>query len=296
MTDEKKKLTDILRADGSIIVNKNLARNIGLEAAIMYSEIVSKQYYFADRGQLTPDGFFFNTVENMEKDTTLTDHKQRRAIKLLCALGLIKHRNKDMPQKRYFKVVFNEELIFNMLESQEISQLLKNLRFNSQKIKELILKEFKGNNTNPNNTNPTILSTGSFSSEDKKTSSSKSPLLSFEDFLKAYNVASINCLNESELSEAISFVRYFLDSYRRVFDKDHMSLKPETWVEVLETLFIVEDDYYPGKPIKVERSDLENMADHYFNKQYQEDCNYCITHFNNPGIKKVNYYEAADYE
>ncbi len=278
--DEKKRLlTDILRADGSIIVNKKLARNIGMEAAVMFSEIVSKQHYFTERGQLTDDGFFFNTVADMERDTTLTDHKQRKAIKLLSALELIEHKNRDMPQKRYFKVTVNEETLINVLESQEIQQFLKNLRINSQKIKDLILKKFKGNNTNtPNNTNPTIRSTGSSPPETPRS-------ISFKDFFSNW-----------EVSEDIEMaITYFLNQYESQIGKSHVNMKPETWQQVVDTILYVEDERL-NKAMDIDAESIENMTDHYFKKISLEKYkvkNICITHFNNPKIKKVNFYESA---
>lgn len=94
-------IINFIRADGSIVVNKNLARNIGIDCAIMYSEIVSKYLYFHERGQLTEDGYFFNTVDNLEFDTCLSSYQQREAIKKLQKYGLIKVDRRGLPAKRY---------------------------------------------------------------------------------------------------------------------------------------------------------------------------------------------------
>ena len=271
-------LTDLLRADGSIIVNKKLARNLGVEAAIMYSEIVSKYYYFAERGQLTEDGFFFNTVEDMQKDTSLTDHKQRKAIKILSALGLIEHRNREMPQKRFFKVNFDAELINYCLESQEIQQFLNNLRINSQKIKELILKKMEGNNTNLNYLKSIILTTGIAPEKTEQP-------VSFNSFLKTCG----QVCSEVEIS-----IKYFLTKYEQVRQEKHMNLRPSVWADIVDSFLFVEER--PGDYMDLCYSSIKGMTNHYFKKSYQEGCNYCITHFNDPGIKKVNYYEAAYYD
>lgn len=81
-------LINLLRSDGSIIINKRLAHNIGLNEAIMYSELLSKYKYFAEKHELQDDGYFFNTVDNMHKDTALSDYQQRKAICNLEKLGL----------------------------------------------------------------------------------------------------------------------------------------------------------------------------------------------------------------
>lgn len=141
-------ILDLLRSDGSIIVNKKLARSLGIDAAIMYSEIISKQKYFEDRNQLTEDGFFFNTVENMQEDTTLSKDKQLRAIKVLKRHGLIQQSNRGIPQKRYFKVVENEIIIRRALEGQQLSQ---NTTTKSRKTKQIDSVKTDSNNTNYNN-------------------------------------------------------------------------------------------------------------------------------------------------
>ena len=127
MTDTIMKTIDILRSNGgSVIVNKNLARSIGMDAAIMYSELVSKFHYFAEKGQLTDDGYFFNTVENMKVDTTLTDYQQRKALVKLVKLGLVQQVNRGTPQKRYFRLDCDEEHLKNIMAKGETNHYSKN--------------------------------------------------------------------------------------------------------------------------------------------------------------------------
>lgn len=72
-----------------------------------------------------------------------------------------------------------------------------------------------------------------------------------------------------------------------------MKLKEGTWQQVVNTLFYLYID--KSNCIELDGESMEIMIDHYFNKEYQEGCNYCITHFNNPDIKKINFYESAYY-
>ena len=104
---------DLLRADGSIIVNKKLANAIGLNEAVLYSELLSKYKYFKDRERLTDDGFFFNTVDNLEQDTTLTGKQQRPCIKRLEKLQLVEMSIRGLPSKRYFKINCDTNIILN---------------------------------------------------------------------------------------------------------------------------------------------------------------------------------------
>jgi hypothetical protein len=116
----------ILRADGSITTNKNLIFGIGLNEAIIYSELLSRYYYFEDKGQLQDDGSFFNTIDDLYLGTGLGDRAQRTAIKNLNKLGLLAVKNKGVPPKRYFKINFDNEVISHYLnKGKEIIQAKK---------------------------------------------------------------------------------------------------------------------------------------------------------------------------
>ncbi len=139
-------MIDLLRSDGSITINKRLIKSIGLITAVIYSELLSKYYYFEERNMLTDDGYFFCTVKDMKESTSLTDHQQRQAIKKLMDLKLVDIQVRGVPAKRYVKIVFDENIIEKCLQSPTESQFLKNLRTSTKEIQELY------NNTN-NNTN-----------------------------------------------------------------------------------------------------------------------------------------------
>jgi len=143
-------LIELLRSDGSIIINKTLAKNIGLNETIIYSELLSRYCYFNNRNELTADGYFFNTVKDLEDGTTLNDYSQRKAIKKLEELGLIKCDKRDIPAKRYFKIIDDTQVIVKYLKNEG------SLRTSSLKFKELDIENFEPNNTNINNTNKTI--------------------------------------------------------------------------------------------------------------------------------------------
>lgn len=105
-------ILDLLRADGSIVVNKKLAHQIGLETAAIYSELVSLFQYWSKREELVDDSkekspqakWFFVTIENLEENTTLKRSKQDKAIKKLKELGLIETKQMGLPKKRYFTI------------------------------------------------------------------------------------------------------------------------------------------------------------------------------------------------
>jgi len=109
-------LYDLLRADGSIVINKNLIFAIGNNESIIYCELLSKYSYFNIREELTEDGFFFNTVDDLYLSTGLNEKPQRSSIKKLKEIELIDYKVMGMPPKRYFKITDDADTILELLE------------------------------------------------------------------------------------------------------------------------------------------------------------------------------------
>ena len=160
---------DLIRADGSIVINKNLIFSLGMNEAIIYTELIAKQIYFDTRENFTKDGYFYNTVDNLLLDTGIGEKAQYSAIKNLQDFELIEYKIKGMPPKRHFRVVDNPHLLLNYIENgREKRKLLEEklrqsagtskLRLlggiNNSKREELITPNGSVNNTKPNNTKP----------------------------------------------------------------------------------------------------------------------------------------------
>jgi hypothetical protein len=133
---------NLLRSDGSIVINKALMQAIGINEAIIYCELLSRYGYFQSRQQLTEDGFFFNTIEDLQSATTLSGYQQRKSISTLIQIGLIDMQVKGIPPKRYFKIVDNMELLISLLSQNNGESS------NNEETKQLKVKELDGNNTN----------------------------------------------------------------------------------------------------------------------------------------------------
>lgn len=103
---------DLIKSTGYITVSKELAREIGLHESMILSELISQYEYFKNRGELNHEGYFYCTIDKMEKQTTLTRELQDKAIKNLIKLNLIKKEIKGLPAKRHFKI--NEQEIFKL--------------------------------------------------------------------------------------------------------------------------------------------------------------------------------------
>ena len=129
-------LNSLCGSDAHWSVNKKLAKIIGIESAILLADLLSKGAYFQNKNELDEDGYFFNTRENIENDTTLTPHKQRSCIKILVDLGLLETKEKGIPKKTYYRIVNDK--------------LLKILTTGSEKIKQLDVKKFNINKNKDN--------------------------------------------------------------------------------------------------------------------------------------------------
>jgi hypothetical protein len=103
----------LLSSSAFIVLNKELARQVGLKEAVLLADLISKEEYFIANGMT--DGWFFNTEANIYKDTTLTAYQQRKCLTTLKKEGLIEVKRKGIPAKQYFKI--NEQLVVKFLNN-----------------------------------------------------------------------------------------------------------------------------------------------------------------------------------
>ena len=165
----RERITELLRSDGSIIINKKLAWALGINASILYSELVSRRDYFKKKGKLDKEGYFYNTIEDLKAGTTLSRYEQDPAIRKLIKLKLIDKKIKKWPGKRYFKIkcgkVAYNQLRFLLLKDFTVCEKTTNREGKRADIEEkeapvckkttnLVCKKTTNctNNTNLNNT------------------------------------------------------------------------------------------------------------------------------------------------
>ena len=251
------KINDILLKSGSIIVNKNLVRNIGLDAAIFYSELCSKYKYFCQKKKLDKDGYFYNTVENMKNDAFLSDYRQRKAIKKLKELGLIYYQRRSIPERgisalRYFKVNMDYDCIARLTKN--LSN--QNLNNCASKFKDTNLKKLDSNNTNPNNTN----------------------------ILNGMVIQDNHTVN---LNQYIESINYYLERYQEHMNCPHPILKKEKWLKVIGKM----QDFGEESGIDVPQ-DFNRLIDSYFENDFPNyPCDQNILHFTSGKIMLNRFYE-----
>tara|TARA_R100000152_G_C6781427_1_gene215892 strand:+ start:2249 stop:2908 length:660 start_codon:yes stop_codon:yes gene_type:complete len=129
-------MKSLLSSTSFLIVNKRLAKRVGLKEAILLSDLISKEQYFIENKMLD-DGWFYNTSKNIEQDTTLSRHKQSVAIKNLIKEGFIKTDLRGVPATLHFKIMENK--IVNFLKT----RIEKNTKLDVKKLKTNNNKEIK---------------------------------------------------------------------------------------------------------------------------------------------------------
>ena len=100
-------LVSMIASNNYIVVNKQLARALGLEEAVILGELASQMEYWQQRGELK-GGYFYSTIENIKDSTTLSDKRQRSALNALKEAGIIDVKLAGMPAKRYIRINENQ--------------------------------------------------------------------------------------------------------------------------------------------------------------------------------------------
>jgi|TARA_R110000744_G_scaffold378850_1_gene495635 hypothetical protein len=129
----------LLSSTAYLIVNKQLSKKVGLQAAALLADLISKQEYFINEYGITE--YFFNTEPNITKDTTLSVYQQRACITKLKALGLISVKLMGIPAKRHFKI--NADAVMELLNNKSYT---KPITINKNKVN----KNKVNNSTNSN--------------------------------------------------------------------------------------------------------------------------------------------------
>lgn len=211
-------ILNLISNNNFITLNKNLIKAIGLEEAIILGELASEYDYWSSQKALE-DGYFYSTIENIEKHTTLSVHKQRKALNNLKEKGIIDIKVKGIPAKRYIKII--EKQVYELLSI----QFVKNSQTSLLKINKQASENLSGNkninNKNINNKNiekeyidntkmsltgdKMSLKTDNLSSNDSLAIASPTPTENkkevFNNFLNIYNEECTNlpkCLKITE--------------------------------------------------------------------------------------------------
>lgn len=159
-----KALLSLLDKDGYITMNKIILRALGIDATLLFGELVSEYIYYYKNHMLTEDGYFFSKSESIEENTTLSPYRQREALRILKAKNLVEVVFRGVPAKNYFTI--NEEALEVFLNSD-----FKNFEGKPSKgdsLKNISQPAFKNFEGSLNNNSEEIILNDSCNLEDKK--------------------------------------------------------------------------------------------------------------------------------
>lgn len=159
----------VLNPDNTISFNRPLAHAIGLSETILYGALVAKWYYYSERDMLDEDGWFYSTVPDLQESTSLSEKQQKRCIKVLIDLELIKCETRGMPARRSFYLIDDYEKIVDLIErGKMISEEIKPAAYEKNQLKVLAREERKTNVESVENTESTTEEISSFSNSDSE--------------------------------------------------------------------------------------------------------------------------------
>ncbi len=159
----------VLNPDNTISFNRPLAHAIGLCETILYGALVAKWYYYSERDMLDEDGWFYSTVPDLQESTSLSEKQQKRCIKTLIDLELIKCETRGMPARRSFYLIDDYEKIVDLIErGKVISEEIKPAAYEKNQLKVLAREERKTNVESVENPESTTEENSSFSNYDSE--------------------------------------------------------------------------------------------------------------------------------
>lgn len=175
---------------GWVRYNKTIARELGIEASISLGNVIDKHDYWNGRGK----DAFFHTREDIEFETGLTPHQQRKGEKSLTNLGLIKVEGKAHPTllRRVNWYSIDYKAIANFLsinaKSLKSPKSLKISTTSGQEFQPLDADNFDGNKNklNKNKINKNINNIPSIASSDEPSCNDKVESIDLDLFLQEF--------------------------------------------------------------------------------------------------------------
>lgn len=129
MVNNSKAVIALLATNNYIALNRDVIKALkDTVSAALLCELCSEYVYWSKKKQLTEDGYFFSTVENIENTLFIKRKKQENIIKELKQLGLIETKLIGVPAKRHIKI--NPEKIL------EITNIVEDEIFDTDEMSE----------------------------------------------------------------------------------------------------------------------------------------------------------------
>lgn len=137
-------ITGLLSNTGFIMYNKTIAKELGINEAVLLGEFCAKYQYWLENGALIQnDGWFFVTRDDIFLDTGLTDNQQRSALQTLRDNGVVETQKKGLPAKMWYKLIVYS--LHNLLSEKYTASGLKSRLLDVQKVEDINKVELRKN-------------------------------------------------------------------------------------------------------------------------------------------------------
>lgn len=123
------KLISSLNKNNFQTYNRDLAKSLGINAAIFLSELINRYEYHKDKDQLIVheshgEEWFYHTIQHVKDRTGLTREKQDTALKRLKEFELVDVKIFGLPSRRHFRLNVDKIIeIFDCSQLPKCSQL-----------------------------------------------------------------------------------------------------------------------------------------------------------------------------
>lgn len=250
-------IINVLAGNNYFIYNKTLAKNLGIESAIVLGFFANQFNYYQKNNQLKEiDGkqYFYATRETIYEETGLTEAKSRSATNLLKEKGILDIIKIGIPAKNYFYI--NENMLEKYLQSIETSSPAKNPELEVKNQDNLYLENSGQILNNINNNKDNI---NHIYSPAEETSTKKDELKQCIEYIVQYLNESVGTNYKATSKSTIKHISarfkegYVLDDFYDVIDKKVKQWKNTEMEKYLrpETLFGTKFENYVNEKAKV---------------------------------------------
>jgi len=246
---------------GSIVVNKLLIQSVGFHKALLYSELLSRYRYFASINRVTPKGFFYNTIEDLEEATGLSGKQQRSALATLEELSLLQRKNKKPTRSRYFKILLDKAIVPEKKIVEEFSE--EGLKSNREKY--------------PNNGDEFVF-------HDKRDKQDINM-----DQLTRY-LKENKTLEDSEIQMTSYVFNDYFTKFYQAFERDHPVMKKELVSKYVQRFLEISKQFDLYEPL------YEELITYHFQANYTQEIDYNIYHFLSETIIGTALFKKGYYE
>jgi len=109
------KVKELLLSNNYWVLNKRIVKSFGALTALFLTALAEAEDMFADE-----DGWFFQTIEEIENLTGISKYSQDKIISELKKQGILNQKVRGIPAKRYFKLSY-EKIENSIFRNQQTS-------------------------------------------------------------------------------------------------------------------------------------------------------------------------------